>query len=166
LQIFSQAPGIYIAYDYANALKFHNHMLPGKITVSENGNNVIEAQLTSIADADPSNLSLYVPTTEMTAHGPAPVSDVPERFPMFFPAANASDSNVQPTIVHVTIDPNGNVQEIEALQHTSVSDQALALMKSRRYPASPQPAGASPRLREAFVNVQFRPGLVPTALVH
>jgi hypothetical protein len=161
LQIFSEAPGIYIAYDYANGLKFHNRLLPGKISVSENGDVVADAQLTSMVDADPSNLSIFTPTAEMVARGAAPVMGSPERFPIFvFSDKVPSGPTIQPTIVHVTLDAAGQVQEIEALQSGALTDQAIALIRNRKYAPIPQPAGSSALLRDAYVNVQFRHGPV------
>ena len=39
-----EAPGIYAAYDYANALHFHGQTLPSGIVVTEAGKTVIQAQ--------------------------------------------------------------------------------------------------------------------------
>jgi hypothetical protein len=72
LDIYSIAPGIYTVYDYTNALAFHARVLPGTVTITENGTAVMTAQLTSIADIDPANTSLFTPTAQMIRKGPRP----------------------------------------------------------------------------------------------
>ena len=77
---------------------------------------------------------------------------------MFMASANVPvGSVIEPTIVHITMDAKGHVEEFEALQDGPAADKAAALFRDRKYAPIPQPAGASARLREAFVNVQFRP---------
>jgi hypothetical protein len=83
---------------------------------------------------------------------------LPMRFPLIMWDNNlAEGSVVQPTIVHVTLDPGGKVLEAEPLQTSAVSQRALAAVLNTNFESRPQPAGASPLLREAFINVQFRP---------
>jgi hypothetical protein len=72
LQIASVAPGYYVAYDYANALRFHDLVLPGKITISENGRTVIEARVDGLTDAASANPALFVPTPEMPSSRSSP----------------------------------------------------------------------------------------------
>ena len=157
LRISSIAPGMYVAYDYANGHRFHDHLLPGKITITESGSTVLEAQISSVTDADPSNLTIYTPTAQMTAQGAAPVIEMPERFPRFFAAPAGSPSTVQPVIVHATLSQGGKILEIEALQSNAYTAAALRMVMQETFGGRPLPAGASPHLREAFINVQFRP---------
>jgi hypothetical protein len=158
IRTWSPAPGIYVAYNYANAIAFHGRTLPGAIKVTVNGGTVLEAQMTSMIDASPNDLSPYTPTSQMTAQGPATVGGLPMRFPLIMWDNNlAEGSVVQPTIVHVTLDPGGKVLEAEPLQTSAVSQRALAAVLNTNFESRPQPAGASPLLREAFINVQFRP---------
>jgi hypothetical protein len=156
LDIYSIAPGIYTVYDYTSALQFHGRVLPGKISVSENGTTVLEAQLTGIADTDPSNTSPFTPTAQMIAQGPATALGSPARFPLPGPAPSPG-RYMQPVIVHAIIDEQGNVRESEVLQSSSVSEAALDFVSKMKQGQMPQASGASPIEREAFINVQFRP---------
>lgn len=157
LRISSIAPGMYVTYDYANGHKFHDHLLPGKIAITEGGSTVLEAQINSVTDADPSNLTIYTPTAQMTAQGAAPVMEIPERFPQFFAAPAGSLTAIQPVIVHATLNQQGRILEIEALQSNAYTAAALRMVMQQTFAGRPLPAGASPHLREAFINVQFRP---------
>ncbi len=157
LEIASVAPGYYVAYDYGNALRFHDRVFPAKITISENGRTVLEARIESLTDAGTLSPALFVPTPQMLAHGAAPVIIGPERIAHFKSTAQAStDGLIQPTIVHALIDQAGNVREAEALQSTSVSAAALEYVKQSKFPQAVA-AGTAPRQREAFINVQFEP---------
>jgi TonB family protein len=69
----------------------------------------------------------------------------------------APGAAVEPTIVHVTVDEQGNVQESEVLQSSGVSEQALALVKQTKLMPAPQTGGTPPRQREVFVHVEFAP---------
>jgi hypothetical protein len=156
LNIYSKAPGIYTVYDYANALSFHGLVLPGNITITENGTTVLAAQLTSIADTDPSNTSPFTPTSQMIAQGPATALQLPTRFPLPGPGA-APGPAIQPVIVHAVIDAKGKVRESEVLQTSSVSAAALNFVTGMKFPAEATASGASPTEREAYINVRFRP---------
>jgi len=163
LRVLSIAPGMYIAYDYSNGHKFHDHLLPGKITITESGATVLEANINSVGDADSSNLTIYTPTAQMIAQGAAPVIEAPQRFPLIVPAPD-NGSATPHVIVHATIDQFGKIQEIEALQSNGFTTDALRTVMQRNFGTQPLPAGASPHLREAYINVQLRP--VPTGLLN
>jgi hypothetical protein len=166
LDIYSKAPGIYAVYDYSNALSFHGRVLPGSITITENGATVLAAQLTSVADTDPSNASPFTPTSQMIAQGPATALQLPTRFPLPGPSP-APGAVVQPVIVHAVIDAKGNVRESEVLQTSSVSAAALAFVTGMKFAPMTPASGASPTEREAYINVRFQPPLENSnALLH
>ncbi len=157
LEIYSIAPGIYTVYDYTNALKFHDRVLPGKITITENAATVVEAQLTSLTDTDSATSgSLLTPTAQMVSQGAATALALPGRFPIRVPLAG-SGTVIQPVIVHAVIQSDGKVLESEALQTSGVSTTALNLVNGMKFPAPKPASGASAMEREAFINVQFHP---------
>ncbi len=157
LDIYSIAPGIYTVYDYTNALKFHDRVLPGKISITENAATVVEAQLTSLADTDSATSgSLITPTAQMVSQGAATALALPGRFPIRVPMAGVA-TVIQPVIVHAVIESGGKVLESEALQTSSVSTTALNLVNGMKFPAPKPASGAAAMEREAFINVQFQP---------
>ncbi len=136
LRVYSEVPGIFAIYDYTNALKFHDRILPGAVTIEENGAAVVQAQLTSIADTDPNNTASFTPTAQMMQQGPAAVLFLPMRMNRFMPSSSVTtDAAVQPVIVHITLDQQGKVGESELLQTTSMSQQALDLVRQIVWPA-------------------------------
>jgi hypothetical protein len=158
LQTYSAAPGIYTTYDYSNALHFHGLTLPGKISISENGATVLDAQLTGIADANPSDTGPFTPTPQMAAQGAASLLGSVERFRVPGPAPSMGPY-IQPVIVHAIIDEQGNVREAEALQTSSESAAAIDFVTSSKYARKNAVNGSAPVEREAFINVRFRPSL-------
>ena len=50
LMSYSPVPGMYTLYDYSNALHFHDKIIPGKFTIMQAGQTVIEAHTESVGD--------------------------------------------------------------------------------------------------------------------
>jgi hypothetical protein len=156
LDIYSITPGIYAIYDYSDALRFHGRVLPGRITISENGNTVVDAQLTSLVDTDPANTSPFTPTAQMISQGPAIRLGLPFRFPLRAPGT-AAGNMIQPVVIHAIIDGTGKVQESEALQTSSVTTAALDFVAQMTFGEIKPASGASSIERDQFIEVQFRP---------
>lgn len=173
LHLSSEAPGIYVVYDYASAVQFHGKTLPREISVVEAGNQVLDIHVESIEDGagDPARLK---PTPQMMANGPGTILTRIRRFPqtVIFPEAATSGTdvkrqklnkisggatkvNVEPVIVLAIIDEHGKVIDAEALQNTNptLSEAALRLVKNSTYRG--QAPGTVPQQREAFINVRL-----------
>ncbi len=150
LQVLSDAPGIYVIYDYANPHHFHGRVLADKISIVEGGKTVLEADLVSIADADPNNANVLTPTPEMRNSGP--ILSYTMRFPQIIRVAPGA-SIIQPVIVHALIGADGKVQDAELVENSSaaLSQSALDLVKRTSYVK----ANNGRLQREAFINVQF-----------
>jgi len=158
LQVASEAPGIYVAYDYANALHFHGQTLPSGVMVTEGGKTVLQAQVTSVTDTDGSNMTPFTVTSQMVSQGPAVVLNAPSRSQMSRASAALSPgSAVEPVIVHAIVDQQGHVEESELLQTTGLSEQALALVNGQQFGELPAQPGAPQRQREMFIEVRFHP---------
>lgn len=158
LDVYSEAPGVYVSYDYTSALRFHEKLLPRKVSIFENGTAVIEAQLTGIVDADAFDPGALKPTAQMIAQGPALELIFPARpWTYVWSTDMPARANVEPTIVHLTLDEHGAVEESEALQTWSSSSAALAhvLKKMKFDPVNAD--GGPPRQRELYLDVEFHP---------
>ena len=62
LRIYSEAPGIYVTYDYNDALQFHGRVLARQISVVEGGAQVLQIRVDSIQDPGPPDPSSFTPT--------------------------------------------------------------------------------------------------------
>ena len=151
LKLWSEAPGIYIVYDYKNAPIFHGHTLPRQIFVHENRTNVLTIHIDSIDDAGDLDTASTEPTPEMEAGGPTFTLSVPGRFPVPVDPDPGALSWIQPVIVHAILsDRDGTVIEAEALQtsNKTLADTAIDVVRNSDF-------GANGMQREVFVNVQF-----------
>jgi hypothetical protein len=153
LQILSDAPGVYVVYDYSNALKFHGRVLPRQFSIVEGGSTVLDVHLESLADAISSPDAL-TPSAQMKTHGPGPLLGGTIRFPRIVPVAPGA-AVVQPVIVHVILDRNGKVGDAELVENSGVAlgQSALDIVKRGTYPQVER-AWAGHQM-EAFINVQF-----------
>lgn len=151
LHSWSAAPGIYVNYDYSDAIQFHGRTLARQITVVEGNDPVLQIHIDSLEDANNLDPTIFQPTREMTGAGPAFVLGYPRRFPMR--AGRLDDSTpqmIQPVIVHATLsNVDGRVLEAEALQDTNpqLAQDAVELVEHSRFPAT----GVQ---QEVFINVQ------------
>jgi len=150
LQVLSDAPGIYVVYDYANPLHFHGRVLASKIAIVEGGKTVLEVNLANITDADPNNTNVLAPAPEMRSSGP--VLSYAMRFPQVIHVAPGA-SIIQPVIVHALLGPDGKVLDAELVENSgaALSQSALDLVKRSTYVR----ANNGRLQREAFINVQF-----------
>jgi Gram-negative bacterial TonB protein C-terminal len=151
LQILSDAPGIYVVYDYSGALDFHGHTLPRQISIFEGGKNVLEAHVDSLADLGPAPAGLLTPTRDMVRQGP--VLSAAMRFPQVVPVA-AGASAMQPVIVHALLAEDGKVLDAELVDDSGAELQKTALNLVKRSTYRPAKSGSQLQ-REAFINVKF-----------
>ena len=155
LRLYSEAPGIYVTYDYKDALHFHGRVLPRNIAITEGDTTVIAARLESIQDAAGLDSSAFTPTPQMKANGPAAMLMTPGRFPLSVPLTGGPIGNVQPVIVVAEIGEDGKVVEAEVLQDTdpALSRQALDAVMKSSYPQSRE--GGVPQQKQWYINVRF-----------
>jgi hypothetical protein len=149
LQMWSEAPGIYVTYDYDGALEFHGHTLAREITVTEGSETVLQIHIESLEDAQGADAKALAPTEEMIPSSPL---SGPYRFPMRVdPEGQASSGVIRPVIVHATLGgQDGNVLDAEVVEASdpNLGQEALDLVWNSSYP----PTGMQ---REVFINVQF-----------
>jgi hypothetical protein len=151
LQSWSEAPGIYVVYDYDGAVELHNHVLPRQVSMYEDGRLAALVHVEGLEDAHEIDPNLFKPTTEMAAEGSFTLAS-PNRFPMRVDPSDAPTSTYfQPVIVHAILDAQeGRVLDAESLQNfdRDLSRAAIDLVRNTTSPAS----GFQ---QEVFINVQF-----------
>ncbi|HYA47995.1 MAG TPA: energy transducer TonB [archaeon] len=156
LRIHSEAPGIYVAYDYSGGSQFHGRTLPRQTTIVEGGTTVLQIHLDSIEDAN-NDPNQFVPTKKMLSHGPGAIMVGPFRFPEFVRAPAGYSGEIQPVIVHAILDQKGKVLDAEVVQSSdpALTSAALGVVWHSSYLPARRPDG--PLQREAFINVKFTP---------
>ncbi len=152
LHSWSAAPGIYVNYDYTDAIQFHGRTLARQITVVEGNRPVLQIHIDSVQGCGQSGSgALFEPTREMISSGPAFVLGYPRRFPMRAGLLeDAERQMIQPVIVHATLsNVDGRVLKAEALQDANpqLAQAAVELVEHSRFPVT----GLQ---QEVFINVQ------------
>ncbi len=61
LETYSPYAGLYIRFDYVNAIHFHEEIIPDGFTITEHGKAVIEDKTESVTDAAPKDSNLFDP---------------------------------------------------------------------------------------------------------
>ncbi|HZT29104.1 MAG TPA: hypothetical protein VFA33_04425 [Bryobacteraceae bacterium] len=125
LQLHSQVPGRYFAYDYSNAPQLAGRVLPRRVTVTEAGKTITEISVDSLTELSAADPSLFVPTAEMKARG-RPIAmggaqkvwRASERLPLP-PGANA-----RTICVFGLVTASGQLVEAHSLQPSDPNSQA------------------------------------------
>ncbi|HZU22647.1 MAG TPA: hypothetical protein VE998_07415, partial [Terriglobales bacterium] len=160
LRVYSEAPGIYAVYDYAEPLEHNGHILPRNISVTEAGQNVLDVRLESIVDPTPADLAQLQPGPELATAGAGNALSFPIRFQQLAPAPAAYKGDVHPVIIHAILDGEGRTLDQEPLQTSDpvLTQAAMDLVRTRTFPP-PMGNGGNQRIvraqREVFINVKF-----------
>jgi hypothetical protein len=164
LETYSPYAGLYVRYDYANGLHFHEQILPDGFTITQRGKTVIEAKIESVAEPPPPNSNLFEPAGLKPLGVGQPI--VPMRIHGFQMSELLSQSDIgQVVVVHGMVSADGRLTEVEVLASTNVGlDQAAIEHASRAHAlqdAGNRQPGTTPLSREAIFTVQFTPLFAP-----
>jgi hypothetical protein len=157
LATYSPVPGLYVRYDYGNALHFHEETIPNGFTITESGRAVIEAKTESVTASPDAGLSIFKPEG-LTPLGVGPAMEAPMMIRSNVPGANASP---QVVVVHGMVTPDGRLDETEVLASTdaSLNDAAVSRLSAGRLLAAGEDTqpGTTPISREVIFTVEFLP---------
>jgi hypothetical protein len=163
LQIHSEAPGRYIAYDYSNAARLGDLLVPRSITVTEGGRVVSKIQVENLEGRDSFEASLFVPTERMkAAQAPAMTSlqkitrivtgdqaasegEVPATSPM----------TVRPVCVFGMVNSAGQLVEAHSLQPSDPNSAAAVKDAKAIDFSATRAASAPPQQHFVFVIEKF-----------
>lgn len=156
LVTFSEAPGVYVQYDYSTALQFHGKLIPNGFTITEAGQTVIEAQTESVAD--PVNNPAMFQTAGLNQLGVGPVMSLSpweSRVQLPLPGSQSSAS-AQVVALHAIQAPTGEMSDIELLasSDSSLNETALAFAQGG-YRGQDSQAGATPQSHEVVMILQY-----------
>lgn len=161
LEMYSPYAGVYIRYDYANGLHFHEAIIPDGFTITERGKTVIEAKTEGVEDAPPANGNLFDPAG-LNPLGVGQVIQGPMRV-RGFEMTQSSDASAagQVVVLHGMVSPDGHLSEVEVLASTNPSLEDAAIDHAQKAHAlqidgDTQP-GTTPRSREVVFTVEFAP---------
>jgi hypothetical protein len=152
----SVVPGRYYHYEYSNAPQLAGHVLPRRVIVTEAGKTVSEISVDSLTQLPAADPSLFVPTDEMKARGPAialPGAQKISRFSGRVPFA--SGATAHPVCVFGLVTASGQLVEAHSLQPSDPNSQAAVEAAKRMNFAGPAPLGVRPQQHFVFVIEKF-----------
>lgn len=156
LQVHSQVPGRYYAYDYSNAQSFDGHMLPAKVTVTEAGKTVSEIRVDSLTELPSADPSLFVPTDEMKARGRAIAMAGAQKISRDFARAPFPLGATQHVVcVFGVVTPSGELAEAHSLQPSDPNSQAAVQAAKQMRFAEGAPTGPNPQQHFVFIIERF-----------
>ncbi len=155
LTTWSPAPGVYVLYDYSNAVNFHGKVIPSRFTIAEGGHTVVEARTESITDPAGLDSSLFEPST-LSQTGIGPLMTRAWNIGAATPTGAVSNAAPQAVEVHGMMTPGGELTETEIVASTDPALNQTALAQSSQWHGleEVQP-GATPASHEVFLTVQF-----------
>jgi hypothetical protein len=164
---YSPIPGLYTHYDYRSGINFHDTLVPGKFTITQSGQTVIEARTVSVTD----------PVTDVSAFQPSGLNTIgkgPAMSPPWHYHANApapgGTSLDQPQIVvmHGMQSPKkGRLSDIELVASTNPSLRDSALQYASKWKSAPMFAvlepGTTPQAHEVYLTLRYLPAQISKA---
>jgi hypothetical protein len=159
LMSYSPVPGMYVLYDYSNAQHLRNIIFPGKFTITEAGQTVVEAQVVSLTQPANADASIY---------GPAGLNALGVGFPLtqpwrvqdinFVGKPNPNATSGQFVVVRGMVSPDGSLTDTEVLASSDPGLNQKALERAaqpRRMMPQDDQNGATPQSHEAFFTTLF-----------
>jgi len=154
LQVHSQVPGRYYAYEYSNAPQLAGHVLPRKVIVTEAGKTVSEISVESLRELPAADPSLFAPSEEMKARGRAvamsgaqKISRAAARVPF------TSAATIRPVCVFGLMTSSGQLVEAHSLQPSDPNSQAA--VEAAKQMTFSTPTGAPPEQHFVFILEKF-----------
>ncbi|MBV8552406.1 MAG: hypothetical protein JOY54_13970 [Acidobacteriaceae bacterium] len=156
LVTYSPAPGMYVLYDYSNALHLHDRIVPGKFTITEAGQTVLEARMESLTDPAGLDRSLFTPAAGMNQIGVGSLMTPPWHLSMTIQQGNVTGQlSAQRVILHGMLTPNGHLKEPEVLARTdpTLNQNVLDRVKDGPFFSEETEPGTTPQTHEVFIEV-------------
>ncbi len=156
LQVHSQAPGRYYAYDYSNASQLDGHTLPRKVIVTEAGRTVTEISVDSLREIPSADPSLFIPTEAMRARGPVVAMTDSQKISRFVGQSSfSSGATAKPVCVFGLVTASGKLVEAHSLQPSDPNSRAAVQAAKRINFAHPTRLGTRPEQHFVFVIEKF-----------
>ncbi|HUI78808.1 MAG TPA: hypothetical protein VLY24_12855 [Bryobacteraceae bacterium] len=155
---YSPAPGLYVHYDYTNAINFHGTVVPGAFMITEAGRPVIDAKTESVIDPSGLNPALFAPSG-LSSIGVGSVMTQPERVRSLSGMGSApanGNANIDVVEVIAVSSPEGQLSEPEVLASSNTSLNQTALERAQNWHNGRQTqSGATPQSHEVIFTFQF-----------
>ncbi len=155
---YSPTPGLYIHYDYTNAIRFHDKVIPSGFTIAEEGRPVIQAKTESVTDPTGLNPGLFAPAG-LSSIGVGSVMTPPSRVRSVLGGVPVSGNASLDVVVLLGVSsPDGHLTEAEILASSNASLNQKALDRAKNWQAGNQiqtQSGTTPQSHEVIFTFEF-----------
>lgn len=161
LVTYSEAPGVYVHYDYSKALQFHSKLIPNGFTITQAGETIVEAQTESVTD--PANNPTAFQTTGLNQIGVGGIMSLSawHAWTMQPLPAGSQSATAQVVVLHAMQSPTGQISDVEVLASTdtSLNESAMAVASNwqGRMMGPDAQAGATPQSHELVLTIEYVP---------
>ena len=157
LILYSAVPGLYVYYDYSQAIRFHDRVIPNRFTINQAGHTIIEAQTLKVSDP-PDNPSLFQPDGLNQVGVGFPMT-APATLRRVIPSPIPPPGSSQVVAIHGMRSATGEITDLELLasSNSALNQTALELAskwQSETVPDDPEP-GATPQSHEVLITLTF-----------
>jgi len=157
LVTYSPAPGLYVSYDYSEALHFHDKIIPGKFTITQGDQTIIRATMESVSD--PAMEPALFEPAGLNQIGVGPVMSLPWFMSSF--ESRHGHGSAGMVVLHGMLSSEGVLHETEVISSSDSGLNARALKQAIAWQnwrgGDEDEPGATPQSHEVFFIVQFGP---------
>jgi hypothetical protein len=156
LVTYSPVPGLYTVYDYSQAIRFHDLLIPNQFTISQSGRTIMQARTVSVTDPAP---DFRPDMTGLNEVGFGSLMTAAWRINYTVPSATPGSGNSQVVVIHGMQAASGQVADLEvvASSDSSMNPQALGIVSSMhgRAVSDDEEPGATLQSHEVLITIQF-----------
>lgn len=157
LVTYSPVPGSYVFYDYTNAIPFHKQIIPGKFTLTQDGQTIIQARVESLTDPTEADAGLFE-STGLIQVGVGSLMSPPWHIGSY-ESSKTNPKSIQIVVLHGMVSPQGTLGEVEVVASSNPGLNQAALERASgwqkwRSSADDEP-GVTPQSHEVFMKVWF-----------
>lgn len=153
LQVHSQAPGRYYAYDYTDARRLGRCVMPRNVTVTEGGKTVSRISVDSLTAMPAPDPSLFVSTEDMAGQDDS--IELAEAQKVWHNPGVAGAAGGGTVCVFGVVTPAGTLAEAHSLSPSDPNSQAAVLAADQMAFPNVAPFGARPQQHFVFIIEPF-----------
>jgi hypothetical protein len=162
LTTYSPVPGLFVRYDYSQAIHFHDKLIANAFTIWEAGQKVAEATTVSVSDPPAATDPIFSPTGLLPL-GAGREMNPGRNMPIVMPVpgnplpADNSDIAIQVVALHGNVSGDGQLREVEVLASTdrTLNQTALDTAKSWTQGLRQGQPGATAQSSEMILTFEF-----------
>jgi hypothetical protein len=161
LMRYSPVPGMFVSYDYTSALRFHDKSIPGKFTITQAGQTIVEARTESVADPGKVDPALFQPAG-LEKIGVGALMTRPWKVRTRVGSSRKEKgAPVEVVVLDGMVTPDGKMGDVQVVASSNAALNQAAMEKAASFQswqtAEDAQPGATPLSHEVYFTVEFGP---------